>query len=67
MRICASFGKGKRCCGSERRASLPIGKFTDAQKDLKQILALPAGGVHRDDAQKYLTKPYLSSRRRTRY
>jgi hypothetical protein len=32
------------------------GKFADAQKDLKQILALPAGGVHRDDAQKYLTK-----------
>ncbi len=32
------------------------GKFADAQKDLKQILALPAGGVHRDDAQRYLTK-----------
>ena len=32
------------------------GKFADAQKDLKQILALPAGGVHREDAQKYLTK-----------
>jgi eukaryotic-like serine/threonine-protein kinase len=32
------------------------GKFSDAQKDLKQILALPAGGVHRDDAQKYLSK-----------
>jgi hypothetical protein len=32
------------------------GRFADAQKNLKQILALPAGGVHRDDAQRYLTK-----------
>ena len=32
------------------------GRFTDAQKDLKQILALPTGGVHRDDAQRYLSK-----------
>ena len=32
------------------------GKFADAQKDLKQVLALPTGGVHREDAQKYLTK-----------
>jgi hypothetical protein len=32
------------------------GRFADAQKELKRILALPAGGVHRDDAQKYLTK-----------
>ena len=32
------------------------GRFAEAQKDLKQILALPAGGVHREDAQRYLTK-----------
>ncbi len=32
------------------------GKFADAQKALKQILALPVGGVHTDDAQRYLTK-----------
>lgn len=32
------------------------GRFADARKDLKQILALPAGGVHREDAQRYLTK-----------
>ena len=32
------------------------GRYTEAQKDLRQILALPAGGVHRDDAQRYLDK-----------
>jgi hypothetical protein len=32
------------------------GRFAEAQKDLKQILALPPGGVHMDDAQRYLTK-----------
>jgi eukaryotic-like serine/threonine-protein kinase len=32
------------------------GKYAEAQKVLKQILAIPAGGVHRDDAQQYLTK-----------
>jgi len=32
------------------------GRYTEAQKSLKQILALPTGGVHRDDAQQYLTK-----------
>ena len=32
------------------------GRYTDAQKDLRKILALPAGGVHRDDAQRYLDK-----------
>jgi serine/threonine-protein kinase len=31
-------------------------RYTEAQKDLKQILALPAGGVRRDDAQRYLDK-----------
>jgi hypothetical protein len=28
--------------------------FTEAQKDLRQVLALPSGGVHREDAQNYL-------------
>jgi eukaryotic-like serine/threonine-protein kinase len=32
------------------------GRFAEAQKDLKQILALPAGGVRREDAQRYLDK-----------
>ena len=32
------------------------GHFTEAQNDLRQLLALPAGGVHRDDAQSYLDK-----------
>jgi len=32
------------------------GNFAEAQKDLRQVLALPAGGVHRDDAQNYLGK-----------
>ncbi|MGB9472022.1 MAG: hypothetical protein WBQ59_21950, partial [Candidatus Acidiferrum sp.] len=31
-------------------------RYTEAQKDLRQILALPVGGVHRDDAQRYLDK-----------
>jgi len=31
-------------------------RFAEAQKDFGKILALPAGGVHRDDAQQYLTK-----------
>jgi serine/threonine protein kinase len=31
-------------------------RYAEAQKDLKQILALPAGGVRRDDAQRYLDK-----------
>lgn len=31
-------------------------RYTEAQKDLKQILALPAGGVRREDAQRYLDK-----------
>jgi serine/threonine-protein kinase len=32
------------------------GRYTEAQKDLKQILALPAGGVRKDDAHHYLDK-----------
>jgi eukaryotic-like serine/threonine-protein kinase len=32
------------------------GRFTEAQKDLRQILAMPNGGVRRDDAQRYLDK-----------
>jgi eukaryotic-like serine/threonine-protein kinase len=32
------------------------GHFVDAQKDLHQVLALPPGGVHRDEAQNYLDK-----------
>ena len=32
------------------------GHFAEAQKDLRQVLALPAGGVHRDDAQNYLER-----------
>ena len=32
------------------------GHFVDAQKDLHQVLALPPGGVHRDEAQNYLNK-----------
>lgn len=32
------------------------GRFPEAQKDLRQILTLPAGGVHRDEAQNYLDK-----------
>jgi hypothetical protein len=32
------------------------GHFAEAQNDLRQVLALPAGGVHRDDAQNYLSK-----------
>ena len=31
-------------------------RYTEAQKDLRQILALPVGGVRRDDAQRYLDK-----------
>jgi DNA polymerase III gamma/tau subunit len=30
------------------------GRYKEAQNDLRQILALPAGGVHKDDANKYL-------------
>ena len=32
------------------------GRFKEAQKDLRQVVALPAGGVHRDEAQNYLDK-----------
>jgi hypothetical protein len=32
------------------------GQFTEAQKDLRQVMALPEGGVHREDAQNYLDK-----------
>ncbi len=32
------------------------GRFAEAQKDFRKVLALPVGGVHRDDAQQYLTK-----------
>jgi len=32
------------------------GHFAEAQKDLRQVLALPTGGVHRDDAQNYLER-----------
>jgi hypothetical protein len=30
--------------------------FAEAQRDLRQVLALPAGGVRKDDAQNYLDK-----------
>ncbi len=30
------------------------GRYKDAENELRQILALPAGGVRRDDAQRYL-------------
>jgi serine/threonine-protein kinase len=33
-----------------------VGHYAEAAKDLKEILALPSGGVHRDDAQRYLEK-----------
>jgi hypothetical protein len=32
------------------------GRFAEAQKELRQILALPVGGVHRDEAQNDLDK-----------
>lgn len=32
------------------------GRYTDAERELKKIIALPSGGVHRDDAQQYLEK-----------
>jgi eukaryotic-like serine/threonine-protein kinase len=32
------------------------GRFNEAQKDLRQVIALPAGGVHREEAQSYLDK-----------
>ena len=35
---------------------LASGRFTDAQKELRQILALPVGGVRREEAQNYLDK-----------
>jgi eukaryotic-like serine/threonine-protein kinase len=35
---------------------LASGRFTDAQKELQQILALPVGGVRREEAQNYLEK-----------
>ena len=35
---------------------LASGRFADAQKELRQILALPVGGVHRDEAQNYIDK-----------
>jgi len=35
---------------------LASGRFADAQKELRQILALPAGGVRREEAQNYLDK-----------
>jgi eukaryotic-like serine/threonine-protein kinase len=31
-------------------------RYSDAQKELRQILSLPAGGVRREDANKYLDK-----------
>jgi hypothetical protein len=31
-------------------------RLTDAQQDLRQVLALSAGGVHREEAQNYLDK-----------
>jgi hypothetical protein len=33
-----------------------IGHFSEAQKDLQQVLALPQGGVHRDEAQNYIDR-----------
>jgi eukaryotic-like serine/threonine-protein kinase len=35
---------------------LASGRFADAQKELRQILALPAGGVRREEAQNNLDK-----------
>ena len=35
---------------------LASGRLTDAQKELRQILALPVGGVRREEAQNYLDK-----------
>jgi hypothetical protein len=35
---------------------LAKGRFTDAQNELRQILALPVGGVRREEAQNYLDK-----------
>jgi hypothetical protein len=35
---------------------LASGRFTEAQKELQQILALPVGGVRREEAQNYLDK-----------
>ncbi len=35
---------------------LAKGRFTDAQNELRQILALPVGGVRREEAQSYLDK-----------
>jgi hypothetical protein len=32
------------------------GRFAEAQKDFRQVLTLPLGGVHREDAQNYLDK-----------
>ena len=32
------------------------GHFSEAQKDLQQVLALPLGGIHRDEAQNYLDR-----------
>jgi uncharacterized protein YbaR (Trm112 family) len=35
---------------------LAKGRFTDAQNELRQVLALPVGGVRREEAQNYLDK-----------
>jgi eukaryotic-like serine/threonine-protein kinase len=37
-------------------SSVADGRFSEAQNDLKQVVALPAGGVRREDAQRYLER-----------
>jgi len=55
MPIFGRFVAVKRCSGSERQTgSTRVASL--AEKDLKQILGLPAGGVHKADAQRYLEK-----------
>jgi serine/threonine protein kinase len=37
-------------------SSVADGRFSEAQNDLKQVVVLPAGGVRREDAQRYLER-----------
>jgi eukaryotic-like serine/threonine-protein kinase len=48
--------QGEEVLWQQAMTRLEEKRYSDAQKGLRQILNLPAGGVRRDDAQRYLDK-----------
>jgi hypothetical protein len=54
MLILVNFVRRRSSFGSKRKSLVDAGRYAEAQQALKNILALPSGGVHRTDAQQYL-------------